>query len=126
MTTPLYPTFQKRVRDAVDLLIKRQVTPWVFMTAGSPFRIRTFDGEQIAYQRIQFAGSPSQVFWTRYIEPFLEDLCISEVAMVLSMSKEKGVDPRPVLSELQAHLSAGCQRVYVRMAEIDRNLRGQG
>ncbi len=72
MTTQLYPTFRKRVDDAIEQLIKQKVTPWSFLTAGPPFRIKSFDGKQIAYEGVGFEGSPRQVFWSRYIEPFLE------------------------------------------------------
>jgi hypothetical protein len=58
MTTPLYPTFQKRITDAVEGLLTRQVTPWFFLTAGPPFRIKSFDGREIAYQGLAFEGSP--------------------------------------------------------------------
>ena len=57
MTTPLYPTFCKRIDDTVDQLIQNQVTPWSFLTAGPPFRIKKFDGKEIAYQGIGFEGS---------------------------------------------------------------------
>lgn len=126
MTTPLYPTFRKRVDDAVEQIIKRQVTPWSFLTAGPPFRIKMFDGKQIAYEGVGFEGSPREVFWSRYIEPFLEDLCISEIGAAGAMAKERGVDARLLLPEVQNLLSAGCRRAYVSMADVDRRLRGKG
>lgn len=126
MTTPLYPTFRKRVDDAIEQLIKQQVTPWSFMTAGPPFRIKSFDGRQIAYQGIKFEGSPREVFWSRYIEPFLEQLCISEIEAAVLMAREKGVDARLLLPELQELLSSGFRKVYERMADVDRRLRGEG
>jgi hypothetical protein len=126
MTTPLYPTFRKRIDDAAEQLIRKQVTPWSFLTAGPPFRIKTFDGRQIAYEGVGFEGSPRQVFWSHYIEPFLEDLCITEIRAAISMAKEKGVNAKLLLPELQELLSAGFQRVYARMAEVDRGLRGKG
>jgi hypothetical protein len=126
MPTPLYPTFRKRVGDAVEQLIKQQVTPWSFMTAGPPFRIKLFDGREIAYQHLEFEGSPRQVFWSRYIEPFLDQLCISEIEAAVSMAREKGVDARLLLPELQGLLSTGFKKVYEHMADVDRRLRGKG
>src|SRR5436190_22519772 len=107
MATPLYPTFRKRVDDAVEQLIKKQVTPWSFLTAGPPFRIESFDGGKIAYQGVGFEGSPRLVFWARYIEPFLEDLCISEIADAVSMANDRRVDGKALLLELQGLLSGG-------------------
>jgi hypothetical protein len=126
MATPLYPTFRKRVADAFERLIEQQVTRWSFMTAGSLFRIKSFDGREIAYQGIEFEGSPREVVWSRYIEPFLEQLCISEIEAAVSLAREKGVDARLLLTELQGLLSAGFKKVYERMADVDRRLRGKG
>ena len=106
--------------------MKQQVTPWSFLTAGPPFRIKMFDGQLIAYCGIGFDGSPRRVFWTRYIEPFLEHLCISEIAAAVAMAKEKEVDARLLLPELKDLLSAGCRRTYATMADVDRRLRGKG
>ena len=126
MTTPLYPTFRKRVDDAVERIIKQQITPWSFLTAGPPFRITMFDGKQIAYEGVGFEGSPREVFWSRYIEPFLEDLCISEIRAAIALANEGRVDAQLLLPEVQTLLSAGCRRAYVSMADVDRRLRGKG
>ncbi len=115
MATPLYPTFKKRVTDAIEQLITKQVTPWSFIKAGPPFRVNRFDGRQIAYQGVGFEGSPREVFWGQYIEPFLEDLCISEISAAVRMAKERGVDGKSLLLELQSLLSSGFTRVYERM-----------
>lgn len=126
MTTPLYPTFRKRIHDAFENLIRRQVTPWSFLTSGRPFRIQYFDGKQIAYEGVGFEGSPRDVFWSRYIEPFLEDIAIREIEAAVSQAKERGIDARQLLPEVQTLLSAGFRRVYARMTDVDRRLRGRG
>lgn len=126
MTTPLYPAMRKRVDDAVHLLVQNQVTPWSFLTAGPPFRSKYFDGKPINYQGIGFEGSPHTVFWGRYIEPFLENLCVTEIAFSVATAKERDVDGRATLSELANLLKAACRRVYEAMAETDQRLRGRG
>jgi hypothetical protein len=126
VTTPLYPTFRKRVDDAVEHLIVQQVTPWSFLTAGPPFHIKTFDEREISYAGVGFDGSPRMIFWTRYIEPFLEALAVSEIGIAVSMAKGKGVDAKLLLPEVQGLLSSGFRKVYARMAEVDRRLRGKG
>ncbi len=124
--TPLYPTFVKRIRDGIDGLIWDKVTPWVFMTAGPPFKIRTFHGKEIAYQGIKFDGSPRRVFWGRFIEPFLEDLSINEINTAVKMANERRVNLRELLPEVRNLLGAGIERVYTQMADVDRRLRGEG
>lgn len=126
MPTPLYPTFQKRIKDAIEELVTRQVTPWASMTAVPTFRVKHFDGREIVYGGILFDGSPRVVFWGGYIEPFLEHLCVGEIATAVSMAKEREVDGRLLLQEVRDLLLVGVTRVYTRMADVDRGLRGRG
>lgn len=124
--TPLYPTLKKRINDGIDNLIRRQVIPWSFMTVGRPFRIARFDGSIVQYQGIEFEGSPRHVFWLGYIEPFLEDLCKTEIDEAVVLANQKGVDGREVLTEVEGLLSHGIDRVYSEMADVDQRLRGKG
>lgn len=126
MTSPLFPIFKKRVRDTFDDLISNQVTPWVFLNSGKPFRVKRFDGRQISHDGIGYEGSPETVFWSRYIEPFLEDICLTEIRAAVGMAQDRRVDGTLLLPELGDLLSAGCRRTYERMAEIDQRLRGRG
>jgi len=126
MVSPLYPTFRKSIDDAVNRIIAEQVTPWSFLTAGHPFLVKTFEGKEISYEGAEFEGSPRTVFWSHYIEPFLEDLCDSEISKAVTMAKDKNVDGRLILPELQDLLTDGCRRVFARMADVDRRLRGKG
>ncbi|MEW5894438.1 MAG: hypothetical protein AB1650_01585, partial [Candidatus Omnitrophota bacterium] len=125
--TPLYPTFEKRVRDAVEHLVQQQITPWSFLETGHQFSVKQFDGKEISYQGIRFEGSPREVFWSpRYIKPFLEDLCISQISAAVAMAKERDVDAKGLLAELQYMLMNGIRNVYNHMAKTDRLLRGRG
>ena len=126
MATPLFPTFEKRVNDSVNDLIAAQVTPWSFLMAGPPFQVKRFNGREISYQGVTFDGSPQQVFWSGYIEPFLEDLVVRELDFAVMACKEYKVDAGIVLSELQGLLLSGCNKVFARMADVDRRLRGKG
>ncbi len=126
MKTPLYPIFKKRINDVIEKLDKEQVTPWAFLNAGPRFQVKTFDERQISYKGIEFSGSTRLVFWTGYIEPFLENICLVEIAAAVAMAKEKDVDGRLLLVEIRYLLSVGFTRIYSRMADIDRRLRGKG
>lgn len=96
------------------------------MTAGPAFRIKSFNGREIAYQGVAFEGSPRHVFWSRYIEPFLEHLYISEIEAAVSMCHERYVDAKLLLPEVQDLLTAGVKKVFENMAEVDQRLRGKG
>jgi len=126
MATPLYPTFQKRIDDAVERLLTKQVDPWAFFNAGPPIRISRFDGRSIAYQGVGFEGSPREVFWSRYIEPFLEDIAVQEMTAAVAAARERGVDAKLLLPEVEGLLLSNCKKVFNRMAEIDQRLRGKG
>jgi hypothetical protein len=125
MASPLYPTFQKRVADACDALILKQVDPWIFMTS-SGLRVTNFSGDQIAYSGIGFEGSPQIVFWSRYIEPFMEDIAVKEFDAARSLSAERKVDAASVLREVHGLLTSHFERIFLRMADVDRRLRGKG
>ncbi len=126
MTTPLYPTFKKRISDSVEQLLQKQVTPWAFLDSGKPFRIEKLDKLEICYEGVGFEGSPREVFWGRYIEPFLEVLAKREIAEAVSLARERGVDGKILLLEVRGLLRDGSRRVFARMAEIDQRLMGNG
>ncbi len=121
--SPLWPIMEKFVSDECLKLDNNQITPWAFFRSGSPLRVKDFYGQEINYQGIGFAGSPHNVFWSRYIEPFLEDIAFRAVDHALRLSREKGVDPKRALIETQGLLNSCSRKTFERMAEIDRRLR---
>ena len=126
MTTPLYPTFQKRISDVFEQLMKNQVTPWHFLNAGEPMRVKKHDGNQISYGGVRFEGSPEHVFWSRYIEPFMEEICINEIVLAVKMATERGVSATLLLPEVKGLLLSGIRKTYAEMAKTDQSLRGRG
>lgn len=96
------------------------------MTAGPPFSCKDFYGREISYQVIEFEGSPRDVFWGRYIEPFLEDIVDRSVNETLRLAKERSQNATEALSEVQNLLLSLAQNTYRRMSEVDRLLRGRG
>lgn len=126
MATPLYPIIEKSVDDAWLVLEREQITPWTFMTAGSRFQVTDFYGRTISYQGVLFEGSPRQVFWSRYIEPFLEDLVGRVINDTLRVAIDRNQDARLCLPEAAGLLKSVARRAFARMADIDRRLLGQG
>ena len=126
MTTPLYPTFEKRIKDAFDTLINLQIEPWAMFNSGHPTRVTRLDGRAIAYEGIGFEGSPQLVFWSRYIEPFLEEIIVQQISTAASTAREREIDGRLLLLEVEGLLLAMCQKVFTRMAQIDQRLIGKG
>ena len=126
MTTPLYPSFEKRIDDAAIRLLREQVDPWAFFNAGYPVRLTTCDGRKVDLQGGGFEGSPRQVFWSRYIEPCIENLAVQEIREAVAAAHKRGVDARRLLPEVQGLLLSATAKIFQRMAEIDQRLRGKG
>lgn len=126
MTTPLYPTFAKHIDDAIEQLLHKQVNPWALLNTGLPMRVTTYDGRNISYQGGGFEGSSRLVFWSRYIEPFLEALTIKEITAAVAAARERGVDAKLLLPEVQGLLLSSSRKVFARMAHLDQRLLGKG
>lgn len=128
MATPLYPTFEKRIDDAADRLLRKQVDPWAFFNAGVSIQLTMFDGRSIRFPTgLEFSGSCRDQFWSRRnIDPFLEDLVVQEIADAVAPARERGVDAKQLLPEVEGLLLSSCKKIFNRMAEIDQGLRGKG
>lgn len=126
MTTPLYPTFEKRIADSIERIIRDQVDPWVFLNAGHPMRVTQHNGRPISYEGIGFEGSPRLVFWSHYIDPFLEELVVQQTVAAAKEARERQVNAKKLLLEVQGLLLAGCSKVFQRMAQVDQRLLGKG
>lgn len=126
MESFLSPILAKIVEDEWVKLERSQITPWAFMTAGPPFRCQDFYGKQISYQGVKFEGSPRDVFWGRYIEPFIEDIAHRIVQQTIQLCAEKNQSAQRPLAEAGELLKSVARRVYKRMAEIDQRLRAEG
>jgi hypothetical protein len=53
-------------------------------------------------------------------------LVVRKLANAVELCQERHVDARAVLPEVQGLLLSGCTKVFIRMAEVDRRLRGKG
>lgn len=122
----LYPIIQKRLKDELESLIKNQVTSWVFMTTPVGVNVKKFDGKKISYSGIEFSGSPEEVFWGGYIEPFLEHISFNAIDEAVEKCKTQKAELKPVLNDIQELLKLGFNNVFAHMADVDRRLRGKG
>ena len=126
MTSPLHPIISKIIEDEWVKLDRNQITPWAFLTAGPQFSCKDFYGKKIAYQGIGFEGSPRNVFWSRYIEPFLEDIVERTVQETARLATDKQQSVSEPLSEVSNLLKSVARRAYDRMVVIDQRLLGNG
>ncbi len=124
--TDLYPKTQKLISDLHESLETKKIIPWAFLLTSTGLKITRLDGRQISYSGIKFSGSPEQVFWTRFIEPFLEDGIINILDTIAEDCLQGSLDPTPHLEEAVGLYKIMTIKVYRRMVQIDRNLRGEG
>lgn len=126
ITTLLYSQSKKRIDEAVERMIREQLEPWRFMYSVG-VHTTSCEGRPINIgPGLRYAGSSEDVFWSGYIEPCLERLCISEIDAAVSKARESGVYRSDFLEELKVLLSEAFQKVYREMVDVDRTLRGQG
>lgn len=124
--SPLYPVIEKLVRDEAARIDKEQLTPFAFLNAGTPVRVRDFHGKEKVFQGIQFDGSVRLYFWNAYVQPFLEKLAFDVVEETLKRCKENNVPKEPALRQAQGLLQSYIGKTIGRMVDIDRRLRGKG
>src|SRR5262245_47283218 len=110
MPSPLLGLIKKFVEDEWTKLDRQQITPWAFIAAGPSFQVTDFYGHSISYQGTLFEGSAEQVFWGRYIEPFLQDLVIRTIEETLRLASARQQNPRETLREAGGLLKSVIRR----------------
>lgn len=121
-----YPEITFRIKQAFQQLEVDKITPWAFLGTGKMRPIEDFHGRTIHYSGVAFEGSPRQVFWNGFIEPFLEALFLWAFDLALAYAKGRHLDARSVLQHARQCLSNGIYSIYRRMQDIDRRLKGKG
>ncbi|MYM59692.1 hypothetical protein GTG28_10710 [Vibrio sp. OCN044] len=125
MTSEVYPLTSKLVSETQRKLVD-MVVSWSFISAGPPFEAQKYDGTPIRYQGIEFAGSPQQVFWSGYIEPYLENHSLKILEQVGKTAYECDVSIESATQECRSALNGMIAKVYRHMADVDSRLMGNG
>lgn len=125
MASEVYPLTSKLVSETQKKLID-MVVKWSFISVGPPFETQKYDGAPIKYQGIKFAGSPQQVFWCGYIEPYLENHSLEILEQVGESAYDCNVPIDRSIQECLAALNGMVAMVYRHMADVDSRLMGNG
>lgn len=126
MSSEIHSIIAKRVHEEGHKLRQDKIDPWLFLKSGKLFQVSNFYGKSISYQGIEFEGSPRDVFWSRYIEPFVEDIVERIVTDVAREAVERHIKLGPPISEAEGYLKQLARTTYERMADVDQRLRGNG
>lgn len=124
--SPLFAETETFIAQEYERLRRTKIDPWSFLTAGPPFRCTDFYGREISYQGVAFEGSPHDVFWGGFIEPFLRDLVVRAINHTAGLAAERGIEPRAPILEAAGLLKSKVSAAYHRMRDIDQRLRGAG
>lgn len=124
--SPAYSFIKERIELEFQKLEKDKVTPWAFFLSGKELRITNFFGKEIYYLGIGFEGSPQEVFWKGFIQPFLQDITSRSFAETREFCIARGIEMKQPTEETAILLKAGINQIYKRMSDIDRRLRGKG
>jgi hypothetical protein len=82
--------------------------------------------ERLGIVALNLMGTPRHLFWKAFVQPFLKDIVSRGFADTRAFCKEHGLDATQPMEDTAEELMRGVQRIFSRMADIDRALRGQG
>lgn len=123
--TTLYPIVHAHVRE-IDRIISEKLMKWRTFSARRELEVTTFHGKSIRYSGVRYEGSPHEVFWGGFVEPFLEDGVKTTLQLVVDECAARNLKADEYLDEASALLLVLIRRSYMTMAETDQVLRGQG
>ena len=121
--TPLYPLTEQRLTEAARPLVER-LQAWKMMGVG--LNTTDFNGKPVRYHGVKFEGSPRDVFWSNFFEPFILDAARQTLEWVVDCCRERHLEPRQYVVEAKSLLALFTDGVYEDMARIDQNHRGGG
>ncbi len=121
-----YPEITFAVQNKFKQLIRDKLTPWMFLNATKQVSISDFYGHTIHYSGVEFEGSPREVFWGGFIEPFIENIFVWAYEFALDHTRKRNIEGREAILYTRECLLNGVNSSYRTMQKIDRNLRGKG
>jgi len=115
------PIQAESVRARFSKVLWDQIRPWAYLDE-TPVEIRDFAGNPLIVVTPETEGAEA-IFWeTRFIEPFIEDICVSEIHAVIVDARNKKISARSALRPLRVDLIKGITRIYWTMADIHRQI----
>jgi len=121
-----YPEISFEVGNQFKRLIGEKLRPWVFLNTGEMAPVEDFYGHSIQYRGLAFEGTPREVFWGKFIVPFLEAICACAFDFASDRAEKRKADYRNIIIHTHQCLTNGLYKVYNEMQDIDRRLRGKG
>ena len=124
--SPAHSFIKERLDREFEQLDKEKITPWAFLRTERGIKVMRFDGTEINGGGVEFDGTPKEIFWNGFIEPFLKDIISRAFAYTRAFCTEHRLDSVRPMNETAKELRFGIERIFARMTDIDRRLRGKG
>ena len=121
----VYPRTKKLVEEA-DKHLLSLVTKWTFLKSVPQIEIKRFDGEEIRLGGVAFKGTVVDVFWSGFIEPYIEHESVKILEAAGQLATDCQLSHDIVIDEARMLLHVMVRRVYSKMADVDQTLRGDG
>ena len=118
----LHPLVEKFTSDLFSDIRRFQIDPWAFYKTHG-VRVRYFNGKEIRLGGDSFDGSTREVFWGRYIEPFLEDAILKTFEFVTRMCCDANLQPHVYFDEADSLLKVESKSIFGEMVGRDAGLR---
>lgn len=80
-------------------------------------KVTAYDGTEICYQGVAFKGSPVQVFWNGFIEPYIENYSINVFEQTSALATECQYSTEESIEEAKIILLVMVRRLYHEMAK---------
>jgi hypothetical protein len=126
MNSATYSFIKERIELEFQRLEKEKITPWAFFLTDKGIRLTDFFGKPISYVGVQFEGSPRSVFWSSFIQSFLNDIVSKSFSDTRNFCLERRLNSKQPLEETAVLLRTGIEKIYSRMSDIDQSIRGKG
>jgi hypothetical protein len=123
--TKLYPIVLRKARE-LDRVTSEKIMKWRMFCAQQKLHVEDYYGKPIHYEGNLFEGSPRDVFWGRFIEPFLENGIVNILDEMHQECLSRNLEPQDYLDEARALLRLWVEKTYGNMARTDQILRGKG
>jgi hypothetical protein len=124
MPTALYPLIAEKVRTEF-LPVKDRITAWRFFNSNG-IDTTTRDGKRVSISGVKFSGSPQQVFWSGFFEPFMVSAASSTLQWVSDQCRERNLPASEYLEEAKLLIQDSVRTCYREIARTDQLLRGGG
>jgi len=123
--TSLYARTRRRVDELEHMLINEKLMPWRLLPTGRPIEVTDYYGKTLHFEGVMFSGSIRLVFWSNFIEPFIENGIVEVLDATAEDCRNNNLEPKPYFEEAASLLDAMIRMVYHFMAETDQRLLGR-